>query len=299
MPGVSLVHFEELLEAFLGGELNAVSEVEPYRVNGAGKPVGLFGCVLLVDGCERFDANVEALDAEPAAHLLFHASLTNGIVIDQERDRGRPAWDLGLVKELTSEHHGARGSCTVGDDFVALHVEPVVVIYQLAVVADVQRPSCRVSAETYQHALGTTFGNLGVDGDGVGDVVGFRGAALREADHAWIEGDAVAAVEVAGPERHICSLHKPIIEGQHVVLGGLGHEQLLEFTKLLRVLASEIDRLTEIVGYVVELPRVLSKIGRTDADHTMTRSPSNPGRFKEVAGSNPASPTIGAHVQWG
>ncbi len=42
-PGLLLVHLQELLEAFLGGELNAVAEVEPHGVNGAGEPVGLFG----------------------------------------------------------------------------------------------------------------------------------------------------------------------------------------------------------------------------------------------------------------
>ena len=79
-----LVELEELLKAFLGGELDRVAKVGSRRVDRSGEPVGLLVTVGLVHPGHSVDADVEALDTEPAADLLVDATLANRLVFDEQ-----------------------------------------------------------------------------------------------------------------------------------------------------------------------------------------------------------------------
>src|SRR5215813_4866028 len=89
----------------------------------------------------------------------------------------------------------------------------------------------------------------------------------------------LAAVEVAGAQRHVGPLDEPIVQRQDVVAGRFGKEKVLKFSQLLRVLIGQVDPLAKVLGEVVELPGILSEISRPDID---------PGQPAVAAAGDPA-----------
>ena len=88
------------------------------------------------------------------------------------------------------------------------------------------------------------------------------------------------AADVAGPQARVGALREAVVEWQHVVLGGLGHEAILQIAQLLWLHVGEVVGLGEVLLDVVQLPGVIveTRAARGQPRQPAVQTPGDPWR---------------------
>ena len=138
----------------------------------------------------------------------------------------------------------------------ALHAHEVVVEHRPA-VEQVEAPAVEASALRRDHAVRAAGGNLHVGADLERFVLEVRRGAFGNARLAGEVGEHAAPAREAGADADVEALDRAVVEREHVVLGGLDPEQVLQLAQLRGLLVGEVHGLAEVLGDVVELPLVV------------------------------------------
>src|SRR4029077_8817739 len=90
-----------------------------------------------------------------------------------------------------------------------------------------QGEAARVTSATDQHTLCAAFRYVHFGSKGVMEILRIGGGSLGNPDRTGGVDKVRFPTQVTWPERGVRTLGETVIERQHVVLGGLGHEQIL------------------------------------------------------------------------
>ena len=79
------------------------------------------------------------------------------------------------------------------------------------------------------------------------DVLGIRGGAFADSHGTGQIREVCLAADMAWPQARVGALCEAVVEWQHVVLGRLSHEPILQIAQLLRLRICEVVRLREVL----------------------------------------------------
>jgi len=113
----------------------------------------------------------------------------------------------------------------------------------------------------YDDAVSSALGNVDISFYAERFVLDVGSASLGDADHAGIILEVRSSAIEVGTDRWICPVGETGIDGKHIVLRGLGEKQRFEIQQLLGILLRKIPCLAEVLGDVVELPRIVIRVG--------------------------------------
>src|SRR5580658_203422 len=190
--------------------------------------------VQLRDRRAGITADIEAfVGREITRNLFFEAAASYCLFSEAQGDcaaRAELAFLVGFY--FCGKYLASRWDGLGRRDTVALLVVVVVLPVQFAVLHEDGKASPD-AATTNEDALGATLRYLYLSGNCVVHVFGVRRRSLTDPNSAWRIDEVRYSPDMAGVQRRIGTLGEAIVEGQHVVLGRLGHEPILQFTQLL------------------------------------------------------------------
>ena len=190
--------------------------------------------------------------------------LSDLLAVHAERAGAAFADAAAVVLEVEDNGVLAGRKGVFGRDVVVRDVRQVVMEHRLAVLEH-QRVAGRQAALRQHDALFAALREDHVGGDAERLVLHVGRRAFGDARQVSVVGELGASAREAGTNGHVKPRHLAVVQRQHVVFGGLGIEQQLQFVELVGVLVGKVDGLAEVVGDVIELPLVA-------ADHIDRRS---------------------------
>ena len=130
----------------------------------------------------------------------------------------------------------------------ALEADEVVDVDRLAGL-HVEAPAAEASALREDDAVGAALRAVDIGGDRQRAVLDVDEHVLRHALHAGVQRERRAVAHQVGPsgQFRVDAFDDAVVDGQHAVLHGLLHEQVLQLLQLRRVLGGEVVDQAEVV----------------------------------------------------
>ena len=136
-----------------------------------------------------------------------------------------------------------------------LHVEEIVVEDEVLIL-DIERQSCEPASYGEENAFAIVSGGVHICSQSVGAVARVGDSWLHDLFYSGQVGEGRYSSCLESGVPCACA----VIQGQHVILTGLGPPAILHLFKLGRILVCQVVYLRDIVGEIVQLPGIVLEV---------------------------------------